>query len=229
MGPPEELVLNIGQQFDIATFIETGTFHGGTAVWASSHFSRVFTIEKSSVLYQMTSEKLSPYTNIKTIFGDSRESLKEIIADLQYPAIFWLDSHWCGQDSYGIHDECPLLDEIICINQSSSDNFIFIDDARLFLCPPPIPHDPAQWPTISETLKILETEHNRYTVIFEDVIISVPDYAKQFLITRLRSEQHQKMKYNPFNNLFHFIKKRIHQAKKFNKGYIISSPSFLKS
>lgn len=33
MGPPEELVLLLKRDLNVSTFVETGTFKCGTAVW----------------------------------------------------------------------------------------------------------------------------------------------------------------------------------------------------
>ncbi|GAB4513295.1 MAG: hypothetical protein OHK0046_13990 [Anaerolineae bacterium] len=178
MGPPHELILELKQHFGIKIFIEMGTYHGNTAVWAAEHFDKVITTEMSHSIYQETSQKYHNIANIQFLFGDSRQLLKEIIPQVAEPAIFWLDSHWSGGETYGENDECPLLDELQIINQSPVEHFILIDDARYFLCPPPEPHHIAAWPTISE---VVTTLGQRYIVIFEDVIIAVPVSATDFV------------------------------------------------
>ncbi len=60
------------------------------------------------------------------------------------------------------------------------DSVIFIDDARCFLGPPPVPHDASHWPGIDEIfykLKMLFPDN--FTTIQDDVIMSAPkDVAK---------------------------------------------------
>lgn len=180
MGPPENLVLLIKNKYKISTFVETGTFKGQTAFWAAKHFDQVITVENSQEYYDelINTER----ENIEFLLGDSRLHLKTIINRIQAPAIFWLDSHWCGDSSFGEKDQCPLLKELAIINTSNFDHFILIDDARLFLSPPPCPNDLSQWPTILKIFNILsEKNQNRYMVIFEDVIVAVPHHAKKFL------------------------------------------------
>ena len=47
--------------------------------------------------------------------------------------------------------------------------------------PPPHPHLTDQWPTISQVLKLLD-ERERYTVIFEDVFVAIPNSAKSIMV-----------------------------------------------
>jgi FkbM family methyltransferase len=188
MGPPAEILEKLKSNFSLQQFIETGTYLGETTYWASQLFERVITIEYSKTLYENAIERYQQQKNIQFLFGDTRSRLREIVPDLASPSVFWLDAHWCGWVTYGETDECPLLEEIEIINQSDQDHFILIDDARLFLSPPPLPHVAQQWPDITEVLKALESEnHRRYVVIFEDVIIAVPDYAKPLLINHLQT------------------------------------------
>ena len=47
-------------------------------------------------------------------------------------------------------------------NTIDQDNFILIDDARLFMFPPPHPRLTDQWPTISQVLKLLDERRAIY-------------------------------------------------------------------
>lgn len=182
MGPPAELMLKLKRLYELDYFIETGTYKGDTAAWATIHFDKIVSIELSRQLYDETSEKYQALHNVSFIFGDSRSELREIVQKMTRPAIFWLDSHWSEGQTYGETDECPLIDEIGAINSSSDCNFLFIDDARLFMSPPPKPHRIEQWPSIVDVMYALNSgQHKYYVVIFEDVIIAVPDYAKEIV------------------------------------------------
>jgi len=179
MGPPTEIILKLKEAYGISNFIETGTYRGDTAIWASRRFEKVITIEYSKSIYEQVTEKYSQTNNIEFLYGDTRTKLKEITSKLDTPSLFWLDAHWSGGETYGQEDECPLIEEIEIINSSKYDNFIFIDDARLFTSPPPSPHSIEQWPDITTVLKALNSSNTRkYIVIVEDVIIAVPELAK---------------------------------------------------
>ena len=181
-GAPKNLILHIQSEFNISTFVESGAYLGETATWAAEHFERVVTIEFSQQMHQKAQGKLNGQTNVELYFGDSQKILPEIISNISSPGIFWLDAHWSGSETYGENDECPLLAEIEVIRSMSEPQFILIDDARLFLSPPPWPHSAAQWPTIKDVIDaIYINSPDYYVVVFRDVIIAVPQYAKPFM------------------------------------------------
>ncbi len=181
-GPPEELIRRLKETYHITTFIETGTYHGGTAYWASSIFDHVITIEGSESLYKKVVEKYRHIKNIEFVHGDSRERLDDVVARLDGPAIFWLDAHWSGGETYGQTEQGPLIGEIEAINRSEDEHFIFIDDARLFMSPPPGHLSMDQWPNITAVINALQAfKKERYIVIIEDVIVAVPHFARMAL------------------------------------------------
>ncbi|MEG4231952.1 FkbM family methyltransferase [Microcoleus sp. Pol11C3] len=183
MGPPIEIISQLKAACGINNFIETGTYQGHTAYWASQVFEQVFTIEYSQDLYQKVTENYGHIKNIDFLYGDTRNILENTLSQLQSPSLFWLDAHWSGGQTYGEIDECPLLAEIEIINSSDCEHFIFIDDARLFLSPPPRPHSPQHWPDISAVLNFLNSGKNsRHIVIIDDVIIAVPALAKELIV-----------------------------------------------
>lgn len=187
MGPPQEIVIFLKDLEAIDTFIETGTFHGWTSFWASKHFLNVYTIELSKDIYNHNLEKFRNLSNVNFIFGDSRIELKDIVHNLIKPAIFWLDAHWCSFGSYGENDQCPLIDELDIILSSKFCHVILIDDARLFLRPPPLPNSPQFWPSISEII-IKLTERDYYTIVYEDVLISIPNHNKDFFVEYIQQK-----------------------------------------
>lgn len=179
MGPPTKLVITLKERYTLQDFIETGTYYGNTAIWASRHFERVITIECSQEIYKKTVSKYSTVKNVNFVLGDSRAVLKTLVSQLTHPVLLWLDAHWSGGETYGENDKCPLIEEIRAINMSQCPHFVFIDDARLFTSPPPRPHRIEKWPSIDEVIEALKSgNHKNYIVLIEDVIIAVPEYAK---------------------------------------------------
>ncbi len=182
MGPPVDLILELASEFSIKNFVETGTYEGNTAIWAAENFQKVWTIELSDHFYRETFDKYKDRQNIEFIFGDSRTQLEKIVGKSEEPALFWLDAHWSGGATYGDNDQCPLIEELKIISQSQFDNFIFIDDARLFTSPPQPPHRPEQWSDIASIIKAIHADRSdKYIVIIEDVIIAVPNFAKKIV------------------------------------------------
>jgi hypothetical protein len=184
MGPPRELITHLKAEFRIDYFIETGTFYGKTSAWASNEFDTVKTVELSDELYSNVQEEYGHIGNIEFIKGKSQEKLSNIIQKLDSSAIFWLDAHYSGGGTAGENYECPLLEEIETIGKSNVNEYIFIDDARLFCSPPPRPHSAEDWPTISDVMLKLNKElgDRYYITITEDVIIAVPQSAKNVVL-----------------------------------------------
>ena len=92
--------------------------------------------------------------------------------------MFWLDAHWCGEgqhDAALLGDECPLREELDAINNHpfAGQHLILIDDARLFIDGPPPPHDPKQWPGITEVTRAL-ARFPREIWMEQDVIVARP-------------------------------------------------------
>lgn len=182
LGVPSEMVLQLKDRYHIRNFVETGTYQGWTAHWASQHFERVITIELAKPLYDYAKSTYRDVTNIEFLYGDTRDQLRAIVPTLDSPSLFWLDAHWSGGVTYGETDECPLADELEIINRSPFDHFILIDDARLFLSPPPHPHRVEQWIDISTLITLVNASiHEKYTVINEDVVVIVPKSAKPII------------------------------------------------
>jgi len=184
MGPPRELMIHLRDEFDIDYFVETGTFYASTARWASNEFKSVKTIELSDELHNNALNKYGNIQNIEFIRGKSQEKLGDITQNLDSSAIFWLDAHYSGEGTVGQDHECPLLEELEAIGKSNAENYIFIDDARLFCSPPPRPRSAEDWPTISDIILKMnrELDNGYYLTITEDVIVAVPPSAENIVI-----------------------------------------------
>jgi len=193
MGVPREITLELAELNGSVAFVETGTYAGATTRWAAGHFGRVDTIERAEIFYDAYAPELRKLAGVTAHLGDSRRLLPEILRDLgDQTTVFWLDGHWSGGQTAGEGDECPLLGELACLSHRYED-IILIDDARLFLCAPPEPLEPAQWPTLPEVLAALPDSGRRHFVqVVDDVIFAVPrDDALKDCLTgyaRRRSE-----------------------------------------
>ncbi|MDB5294151.1 MAG: hypothetical protein JWO31_134 [Phycisphaerales bacterium] len=86
--------------------------------------------------------------------------------------------------------ECPLLAELAAVNAAAADagHVVLIDDARLFLAPPPAPHDPTHWPDLRAVCDALGRHpSDRYVLVFRDVIVAVPSRLRSELIAYVRA------------------------------------------
>lgn len=177
-GVPEHIVLPIAQKFGIDTFVETGTYYGASAMWASASFDSVYTIELFKDYHEAAKEKLSSRPNVTCLLGDSKDVLPHVLDLLNTagkPAVFFLDAHWSFDLHYGRpQSECPIQTEIAVINSSPLNHVIIVDDARLFITPPPAPHRAEDWPKIDTLMSLLRSTNRRSVTIRDDVIVATP-------------------------------------------------------
>ncbi len=206
-GVPEKETEYLKKIMKLDVFVEGGTFRGGTAKNMSDKFRKVYTIEKSDVMFDIAKENLKDISNITMLKGDTREHLREIL-DHNDNILFWLDAHWSGGDTYGEEDEYPLLEELeIIFDYSNKNQVILIDDARLFLSPPPYPHKFQNWQSMKDIFSILPD--NWSFIEYEDVIylypLKIEDDFKGFMQDIIT----KKNKQNTSSNLIHRILKKL--------------------
>lgn len=193
-GAPHDEIGVISRHMGLTTFIEGGTFEGGTAMKAGDTFDSVVTIEKSDAMHSRAAVKLRNHPRIELLKGDTREHLPALTRRFDR-ILFWLDAHWSGGLTSGEDDECPLLAELEIIFGSNVSCAILVDDARLFLAPPPKPHKAEHWPSIKCISDCLPAGWDM--LVYEDVIYLLPDAAMetfrrhvQMLLSSARNRQH---------------------------------------
>jgi hypothetical protein len=174
-GIPEKQVNYLQKNMNLELFIEGGTYQGNSAKQMGLKFNKVFTIEKSQQMYDIAKQNLSAIKNVHLLQGDTRDFLNELLNEHDN-ILFWLDAHWSGGFTYGENDECPLLEELKIIFDHKKNYAILIDDARLFLAPPPSPHKLSAWPSLADIVRGLPNDWDM--IVFEDVIYLLPQ--KQF-------------------------------------------------
>lgn len=170
-GAPTQCVTYLQDAMGLTTFVEGGTYQGGTSRWASERFARVITMENSMEMHTIASQNLQGIGNVSLLLGDSRQHLPNIAAS-EDNVLYWLDAHWSGGVTYGEGDECPLLEELAFIFKADQNCAILVDDARLFLAPPPLPHQRNEWPTLIDICNALPTGWD--CICHDDVLSVIP-------------------------------------------------------
>lgn len=117
----------------LTTFVETGTFNGGTVFALRTVFARLITIELQPELCENARRFLLPYPHIHVRCGDSATLLPQALAELHEPALFWLDAHYSGgMTARGIADT-PIMAELRAVfAHPDKHHVIAIDDAKDF-------------------------------------------------------------------------------------------------
>jgi hypothetical protein len=184
-----ELVHVLQRALPLGVFVETGTFKGDTAHSVAPFFERVYTIELSDSLFPSAAARFEQLPHVSVIHGDSPNVLRQMHESLRGRAVlYWLDAHWCGPYTGGETRECPLLEELQAIASLNHRSVVLIDDARLFLSPPPPPHDPQQWPTLLQVVgQISKLGATHELWIINDVMLFVPAAARSAVIEYSRT------------------------------------------
>lgn len=125
-------------QYDLKTFIETGTYDGAGVYQAIiAGFERIHSIEASRFLWIKSVNNIGGSPGVFLHLGDSGEELHWVFAREQFnPCLIALDAHTvpgleqtaeiAGSD----HPHCPLLNELECLYQlrCSYWHVVLVDD-----------------------------------------------------------------------------------------------------
>lgn len=175
---PQQLARDLRDRFGLLRAIETGTYKGGSARILASIFPEVVTIELDPTLHARAVDRLAGIPAIMAVQGSSRDRLAPLVDPVR-PTLYWLDGHWSGGVTAGEEDECPVLDELAAIAGGHPDDCILIDDARLFVEPPPPPHKPEQWPSLDEIEAAIRTARpDHHVAVVHDIVVAVPQQAE---------------------------------------------------
>lgn len=113
--------------------VETGTYRGDTTESLRPYFERVETVEADPMLFAAAQKRFAATPNVRLHFGDSAKLLPAILAELKQKAVFWLDAHWCGNNTFGDYLSAAIMPELEAIfAHHVADHVILIDDARYF-------------------------------------------------------------------------------------------------
>jgi hypothetical protein len=174
MAPPfmthqdkQQVINKYYQQYNLTTFIETGTFLGDMIEAQKNNFSKLYSIELSSELYLKAKERFKNEPKITIINGDSGVMLKKVLDEAPEDAIlYWLDGHYSGGITAKGKLECPVLEELKIILSKKNKQVILIDDARLF-------KGKFDYPTIEELNNLLVEIDSSYKLTIELDIICI--------------------------------------------------------
>lgn len=184
-GIPMDIIFPIINFVKVEYLIETGTASGDSIKTAAPYFKHAHTVEIvpnrqviDETIENITWHEGNSATVLPKIVDEIlAERLRRGLTDDDYLySLFWLDSHYSGDtESPAGTKECPILDEIVSISPLKTDAILIIDDARLFLSPPPYPLDTKQWPRIDTIiLKIKELFPHYMVTLRDDYIIAYP-------------------------------------------------------
>lgn len=176
-----KLVSILQQELPLSVFVETGTFEGESIQRTRPFFQKIYSSEWSEKYFRKASKRFEGEDSVCLFHGESAKFLKDLRPALKDTSVlYWLDAHWCAEDKTdGNHCQCPLLDELNEISGLNSLSVLLIDDARLFLSPPPLPHDISQWPRFDSIVRKLFTLSSTHDVmVLNDMILYFPQHIR---------------------------------------------------
>lgn len=194
------LVECLKEALPLSILVETGTFEGDTVATMAPFFDRLITVEVSEPLWKSARDRFKGESKVEAHLGNSPEALSRIRPVLgDASTLFWLDAHWCvAENTAGDESQCPLLAELSAIDRLGDTSVVLIDDARLFLAPPPEPHDVAQWPSFDQIVTALRRLSDQHELmVVNDVIAFYPRivngsmnaFARRYGVDWLRARQ----------------------------------------
>jgi hypothetical protein len=170
------LLARLRELLPLKVFVETGTYEGESVDTALAYFDELHTIELSEDLFTRAAARFDDSPTVRVYHGSSAEVLSTLSSGLRRRSVlFWLDAHFCAHRSAGSEVQCPLLEELEAIGSLGGRSVILIDDARLFMAPPPVPLIAEQWPNFSEVLARLSTLNPTHELmVIDDVMVFFP-------------------------------------------------------
>jgi len=157
------------QQPESTTLIETGTYFGQTVQSLKSVFQQVISIEIDPDLYGLAQQRFTAQRNVRLILGDCVNALPGVLAELNVPAVFWLDGHWSGGVTGRGTVADPILISLAQIEKHSiKGHVLFVDDARTF-------ETGGSGPDLIEVLAAIRKINPDYRIrIHNDIIVACP-------------------------------------------------------
>lgn len=156
------------ETYQYQVFVETGTYLGDMVEAQKDRFRRVISIELGKDLHQKALQRFENDPQVTLLQGDSGMLLKEVIKNMDEPALFWLDGHFSSGITAKSDKNTPIVEELKAILGSSINHGILIDDARLFT-------GKDDYPSIDEICFIVkEYSPNKKVEVADDIIRIMP-------------------------------------------------------
>jgi len=129
----QRTVAEYGRRYNLRYLVETGTYYGEMVSALCKQFDLVYSIELDPKLAGYSRQRFKNYPQVKILEGDSGVLVPQVVAQLDRPAVFWLDAGYYGVDlTKG--DLSRLLTELRAILSSPvREHVVLMDDARMFV------------------------------------------------------------------------------------------------
>jgi hypothetical protein len=154
-----------GQTFGLAALVETGTYLGDTVEAQRKRFRKVVSIELSPELYRAAQARFAHRENVTLLEGDSADLMESVVAQLDGPALFWLDGHYSAGVTAQGRLGTPVQRELEIVLGSPENHVILVDDARCF--------GSGDYPTLDAVRTLVARLRPGWTCVVQDDIIRI--------------------------------------------------------
>lgn len=177
------LVVALKSALPLEVFVETGTWEGDSVERVRDLFREIRSVEVSRPIYEGARQRFAGLEHVELSCCSSVEALTRWIPELRTRSVlYFLDAHWCAgaetATTATMTSQCPLLEELHAIGTLNDESVIIIDDARLFLAPPPAPHDDSHWADLISVLHALRAGSATHRLmVLNDTLVWFPPAA----------------------------------------------------
>jgi hypothetical protein len=169
-APPlikQTIVDEYRRRFGLRVLVETGTFQGEMIAAMLGRFDRIYSIELDDRWYQNAARRFGRRSDVRLLHGNSGTRLPEILAEIDRPALFWLDAHYSGPGTARGPLDTPIAQELEAIRgHSVAGHVILVDDMNRF-------DGTAGYPECSALLDALRAAYPRAIADVRDDILRI--------------------------------------------------------
>jgi hypothetical protein len=167
-APPiikQTIVNEYRRRFGVRVLVETGTFRGEMIAAMLGRFDRIYSIELDDRWFENARRRFGRRLDVRLLHGDSGTRLREVLAEIDRPALFWLDAHYSGPATARGPLDTPIAQELEAIRAHPvQGHVILIDDVSYFT-------GRDGYPDLSALVGALRAEYPRAVVDVADDIL----------------------------------------------------------
>jgi hypothetical protein len=162
----QRLIRRYAAQHCCATLVETGTYKGDMLLAMLHDFRTLYSIELHPKLHFRAQQLFLNQPKVRLLQGDSGQKIADVLAELDQPAVFWLDGHFSAGQTAKADLNTPILAELDqVLKHRVKNHVVLIDDARLF-------DGRDDYPTI-EFLTARLSRVGQFQITVEDDVIAI--------------------------------------------------------
>jgi hypothetical protein len=127
----QAIIKEYQRRFGLRVFVETGTFAGDMIDAVVDRFDRIASIELDPAWHAAAVTRFRAHPNVTLLHGDSGARLRDVLASLAEPALFWLDAHYSGPVTARGALDSPIVQELESVRAHGvKGHVVLIDDVR---------------------------------------------------------------------------------------------------